>query len=269
MPDLKEPTRSPVAPSLREPSGERRPESRKSVGSSRRASSSSRVTGNEISSGKPADASPPAQQQPVHEDLPDNLTSSSNNEKDSSSGNDAEETPIEPLMHNDNIQSLSDSTPKTSPRSNARSRRSIPDSVGSSSTILRRLRESRLEQQSNNTRPHLNSHRRDESPRDVMARRLSKEKEIEEDSPEAHKTHTIASLEKSLRAFEQQIQEMDAVVTRNLLRENKEAVDLRNPLIPDDVDFFKSMQCIQLPSTTPIPKEAFSEKVEAFVSLRE
>ena len=207
---------------------------------------SSNLIGKATSSSKPVEASPSARPPPKDQILPDEHKPLSENEENSSSESDSQEAPIE--------------SSKRSSRSNHRSQRSIPDSIGSSSPLLKRL-----EAQRRNAPLPSNPRKRDESPRDVIARHnLSKENGREALNP--RKPHTITSLEESLRAFQQNMKDIHALTVRHLLRDAREAEAAREQLFVDAASPFGSLKGIQLEPKAQVPKGAYAEELDSYVS---
>lgn len=97
-----------------------------------------------------------------------------------------------------------------------------------------------------------------------MARRNLSEKNKEDPNPP--KIITIQSLEESLRSFEQDMKDMHALSVKLLLREAREAEGAREQLFVDAVSPFSSLKGIQLDAKTPLPKGAYSQQLDSYVS---
>ncbi|TVY40754.1 Histone-lysine N-methyltransferase EZH2, partial [Lachnellula cervina] len=205
------------------------------------------------SSSKPAETSLPSRHPSKDQVLPDPHPSLSKDQDPSSS--DLEEPPVEPTLPENDIQPMLATPSKRSSRSNFRTQRSIPDSIGSPSP--KRFARSFKAQS------FYGSRKREESPRGVMARRNLPEKNKEDPNPP--KIITIQSLEESLRSFEQDMKDMHALSVKLLLREAREAEGAREQLFVDAVSPFSSLKGIQLDAKTPLPKGAYSQQLDSYI----
>ncbi|TVY40954.1 Histone-lysine N-methyltransferase [Lachnellula occidentalis] len=207
------------------------------------------------SSSNPVETSRPSRHPSKDHVLPDSYTSSSENEDPSFS--DPEDPPIEPILPENDIKPMLVTPSKRSSRKSLRPHRSsIPDSIGSPSPNFARLRNTQYTRR--------DPRERDESPREVMARRnLPKEKIGEGLNPP--NTPTIQSLEESLRSFEQDMNDMHALSVKHLLRDAREAEGAREQLFVDAVSPFGSLKGIQLEPKTPLPKEAYVQQLDSYI----
>lgn len=226
---------------------------------------SSRLTGKVISYSRldeDVEEAPPIVQKSKDQSLPAAHQSPSEDEAESGSESEFEEEPASQVTQEDDRPHSPGTPSRKSSRSTRASQRTIPDStVNSSSPLLVRLKEKQLKngQSTSDSRP------RNESPRDVMSRHsLSKRKEREPLKPQ--ETQTVQQLEQSLREFEQDMKEVHALTVRNLLHDAREAEAEREHLFVDAVSPFASLKCIQLEPKDPIPKGAYAEKLDSYVS---
>ncbi|TVY64241.1 Histone-lysine N-methyltransferase EZH2, partial [Lachnellula suecica] len=189
--------------------------------------------------------------------------SQSENEKAPQLEEDSDEEAINPALPAEEIQPQPDLRPKKTSRINHASQSTIPDSsnsVASSSPIKASLAERRK-----NVQPTSSPRRRTSvSPR-VEMRRNNLWKGKEPESSKSQQTHTIKSLEESLRSFEQSMKELHAVTVRHLLGDAREAEVSREHLFMDAVSPFASMKGIQLQPNDPVPKGAYVQKLDSYV----
>lgn len=103
--------------------------------------------------------------------------------------------------------------------------------------------------------------RRDESPREVMARRsMSTEQHSQSQQPD------IDALGNSLHIFQQRVLDDHAEATRWLLHDAKRLVEKRMPAFVDEVSPFASMQSIDIPNGQVFPEGATKVNVDTYVS---
>jgi hypothetical protein len=146
--------------------------------------------------------------------------------------------------------------PSKGSRSRPSSQKSFDHSTGTDSPLATRNKEKRARMKSAQDAP-----RRDESPREVMARRsMSTEQQSHIQQLD------IAELEDSLNRFQQRVLDDHAETTRWLLLDSKRLVEERKPAFTDKVSPFASIQPVRTLDAEAIPEGTTKLKLDTFVS---
>ncbi|KAF4626648.1 hypothetical protein G7Y89_g11511 [Cudoniella acicularis] len=205
-----------------------------------------------------------ANTQPLIKELPQSLQHAKETpisqlpdvEQDNVPSFNSEDEDIERLMKEDDNLPIPQTRMARAALSRNSSQRSVSQSVSTDSPLLKRRQENQLKagQASSNTK------KRDQSPREVMARRS-----LSNDQLPHNLQLSVEQLEESLREFDKTMKDDHSATVRYLLHDAKKASGKSESSFIDKVSPFRAMKSVQYQSGEKIPSGSKVEKLDSFI----